>query len=35
MANFFHESHLSDEDDDRFEDSWDDKINYTRKLREI
>ena len=31
MANFFHESHLSDEDDDRFEDSWDDKINYTRK----
>ena len=35
MANFFHKSHLSDEDDDRFEDSWDDKINYTRKLREI
>lgn len=31
IANFFHESHLSDEDDDRFEDSWDDKINYTRK----
>jgi hypothetical protein len=30
MAN---ESHLSDEDDDRFEDSFDNEHSYTRKLR--
>lgn len=33
MANEFLESHLSDEDDDRFEDSFDNEHSYTRKLR--
>jgi hypothetical protein len=33
MANEFNETHLSDEDDDRFEDSFDDEYNYTRKLK--
>ena len=33
MANESLESHLSDEDDDRFEDSFDDEHSYTRKLR--
>ena len=33
MANESLESHLSDEDDDRFEDSFDNEHTYTRKLR--
>ena len=33
MANESLESHLSDEDDDRFEDSFDNEHSYTRKLR--
>jgi hypothetical protein len=33
MANEFNETHLSDEDDDRFEDSFDDEYSYTRKLK--
>ena len=35
MANEFNETHLSDEDDDRFEDSFDDKYSYTRKLKQL
>ncbi len=35
MANEFNETHLSDEDDDRFEDSFDDECSYTRKLKQL
>jgi len=35
MANEFNETHLSDEDDDRFEDSFDDEYSYTRKLKQL
>ena len=35
MANEFNETHLSDKDDDRFEDSFDDKYSYTRKLKQL
>jgi hypothetical protein len=33
IANEFNETHLSDKDDDRFEDSFDDEYSYTRKLK--
>lgn len=35
IANEFNETHLSDEDDDRFEDSFDDECSYTRKLKQL
>jgi hypothetical protein len=35
IANEFNETHLSDKDDDRFEDSFDDEYSYTRKLKQL
>ena len=35
MANEFNKTHLSDEDDDRFKDSFDDEYSYTRKLKQL